>query len=53
MRNATPALARVLSLTEEFAAKHAASASGIPLAAKRHKYSQRPLAVLKARHAGA
>ena len=53
MRNATAALARVLSLTEELAAKHATSASGIALAAKPHKYSQRSLVVLKGRHSGA
>jgi hypothetical protein len=54
MHNATAALARVISLTMEFAAaKHAASASGIPFAAKPHEYSQRSLVVLKARHSGA
>jgi hypothetical protein len=47
MHNAIAALARVLSSTEEFAAKHAASASGIPLAAQRHEYSQRSLTCLE------
>jgi hypothetical protein len=41
IRSATASLARVISLAEEFAAMYAASASGIPLAAKPHQYSQR------------
>jgi len=53
MHNATAALARVLSLTEGFAATHAASASGIALAAKPHEYSQGSLLVWKAKHYGA
>ncbi len=64
MHNATPALARVLSfdrrirrtgsfLDKGIRGKACSIASGIPIAAKPHEYSQCSLVVLKGRHSGA